>query len=166
MTFADLVTGDAVFVVANILTYNFQPHLVWGPACSDLLQRIENKELAGFTSTHTLSEVSHRLMTIQASVVFGWPFAGIGNRLRAHPGHVQKLTAFRQAVDRIVQSNLQVLAIAPALVAAAAALSQQFGLLSNDALIVAIMDANGLTKLASSDRDFDRVPALTRYEPT
>jgi len=105
-------------------------------------------------------------MTIQASVVFGWPFAGIGNRLRAHPGHVQKLTAFRQAVDRIVQSNLQVLAIAPALVAAAAALSQQFGLLSNDALIVAIMDANGLTKLASSDRDFDRVPALTRYEPT
>ncbi len=39
------------------------------------------------------------------------------------------------------------------------------GLLSNDALIVAVMQANGLSKLASSDQDFDRIPWLTRYEP-
>jgi hypothetical protein len=32
MTFADLVAGDAVFVDANILTYHFRPHPVWGPA--------------------------------------------------------------------------------------------------------------------------------------
>jgi predicted nucleic acid-binding protein len=165
MTFADLVAGDALFVDANILTYHFQPHPVWGAACSDLLRRIENRELAGFTSTHTLSEVSHRLMTIEASVQFGWPFAGIANRLRAHPAEVQKLTAFRQAIDRILQSNLQVLAVAPPLVAMATALSQQVGLLSNDALILAVMQANGLTRLASSDHDFDRVPWLTRYEP-
>jgi hypothetical protein len=35
MTFADLVAGDAVFVDANTLTYHFQPHPVWGPACTD-----------------------------------------------------------------------------------------------------------------------------------
>ena len=39
------------------------------------------------------------------------------------------------------------------------------GLLSNDALIVAVMQANGLTRLASHDADFDRVPGLTRYAP-
>ena len=50
MTFADLVAGDAVFVDANTLTYHFQPHPVWGPPCNDLLQRIANQELAGFTS--------------------------------------------------------------------------------------------------------------------
>ena len=44
-------------------------------------------------------------------------------------------------------------------------LSRQMGLLSNDALIVAVMQANGLSKLASSDQDFDRIPWLTRYEP-
>src|SRR5208282_401841 len=79
MTFADLVAGDALFVDANILTYHFQPHPVWGPACSQLLQRIENRELTGFTSTHVLSDLSHRLMTIEASVLFGWPFAGMAN---------------------------------------------------------------------------------------
>lgn len=66
MTFADLVAGDAVFVDANTLTYHFEPHAIWGPPCIDLLQRIENKELSGFTTSHALSEVSHRLMTIQA----------------------------------------------------------------------------------------------------
>jgi predicted nucleic acid-binding protein len=38
-------------------------------------------------------------------------------------------------------------------------------LLINDALIVALMQANGLSKIASDDRDFDRVPGLTRYGP-
>lgn len=47
----------------------------------------------------------------------------------------------------------------------AAALSQQIGLLTNDGLVVAVMQSNGLTKLASNDADFDRVPGVTRYGP-
>jgi predicted nucleic acid-binding protein len=165
MTFDDLVTGDAVFVDANILTYHFQPHPVWGPSCSGLLQRVENQELRGFTSTHVLSELSHRLMTIQASTAFGWPFAGIGNRLRNHPAQVQMLTAFQQAIVQVLQSRFQALTIPPASLATAAALCRQLGLLTNDGLIVALMQAHGLTKVASSDADFDRVPGLTRYAP-
>ncbi|TMQ32137.1 MAG: type II toxin-antitoxin system VapC family toxin [Planctomycetota bacterium] len=38
-------------------------------------------------------------------------------------------------------------------------------LLTNDALLVAVMQANGFTKLASHDNDFDRVPGMTRYAP-
>ena len=57
------------------------------------------------------------------------------------------------------------LTIAPALIVAAADVSQQTGLLSSDALIVAVMHANGLTKLASRDADFDRVPGIARYAP-
>ena len=48
MTLADLAAGDALFVDANILSYHFEPHAVWGPRCADLLQRIENQELADF----------------------------------------------------------------------------------------------------------------------
>lgn len=48
---------------------------------------------------------------------------------------------------------------------AAAQISQQTGLLSSDALVVAVMQEHGLTNLASHDADFDRVPGLTRYAP-
>jgi predicted nucleic acid-binding protein len=57
------------------------------------------------------------------------------------------------------------LTIAPPLLATSTGISQQYGLLTNDALTVAVMQANGLTKVASADTDFDRVPGLTRYAP-
>jgi len=70
-------------VDANIFTYAAQPHPKWGRPCLDFLQRIENQELLGFSSTHILAEVSQRMMTIEASALFGWSSAGIGNRLRS-----------------------------------------------------------------------------------
>jgi predicted nucleic acid-binding protein len=165
MTFADLLLGESVFLDANTLVYHFAAHAVFGAACTQLVQRVEHRELLGFTSTQVLGEAAHRLMTTEASSLFGWPFAGIGNRLRTHPPAVQQLTAFRQAVDRVLQSSIQVLTVPPPLLATAAALCQQFGLLTNDGLIVAVMQAHGLTRLASNDTDFDRVPGITRYGP-
>ncbi len=165
MTFADLATGDAVFVDANTVIHLFQPHPQWGHFCHQLVQRIDNQDLLGFTSTHVVSEVSHRLMTIEASRALGWSMAGIGNRLRTNPHEVQKLSIFRRAVEQIAQSRLQILTITPAVLVAAMALCQQLGLLTNDAVTAALMQAHSLTKLASSDMDFDRVPGITRYAP-
>ena len=53
----------------------------------------------------------------------------------------------------------------PAHVLQALAISQQTGLLHNDALVVAVMRHYGLTNIASVDSDFDRVPGITRYAP-
>jgi len=165
MTFAALTTGDAVFVDANTLIHLFQPHPQWGHSCLQLIQRIDNQDLIGFTSTHVVSEVSHRLMTIEANHALGWSIAGISNRLRANPHEVQKLSLFRRAVEQIAQSRLQILTITPSVLIAGAALCQQLGLLTNDAITVALMQAQGLSKIATSDTDFDRVPGLTRYGP-
>jgi predicted nucleic acid-binding protein len=163
MTFADLATGDAVFVDANTLIHLFQPHPQLGPFCHQLIQRIDSQDLVGLTSSHVVSEVSHRLMTVEANRTMGWQIAGIGNRLRTNPQEVQKLNLFRRAVEQIAQSRLQILIVTPPTLVAAVALCQQLGLLTNDAITVALMQAHGLTKVASSDTDFDRVPGITRY---
>jgi predicted nucleic acid-binding protein len=130
-----------------------------------LLQRIENQEIQGYTSTAMLTETAHRLMTLEAQTRFGWSSGKIVRRLKQNPGAFQGLTGFRRAIERLHQSRIQVLTIPAALVVTATALSQQFGLLITDALIMAVMQANGLTRLASSDTDFDRVPGTTRYAP-
>jgi predicted nucleic acid-binding protein len=165
MIFADLAAGDSVVVDANSFIYQFAPDPVLGPPCSQLLQRIENQELAGFTSIHLLGEVAHKLMTIEANAVFGWPFAGMANRLRRHPAEVQRLAAYQRAITQIAQSRVRVLTMPVAVLVAATAICQQTGLFINDALLVAVMQANSLTKLASHDADFDRVTGLTRYAP-
>jgi hypothetical protein len=67
VTFDDLVAGSAVFIDANCLVYAATADPQYGPACQRLLQRIENKEITGFTAAHVLAEMAHRLMTIEAA---------------------------------------------------------------------------------------------------
>lgn len=145
--------------------HHFEPNPQFGPAATELLERIENQQISGLTATHLVSEVAHRLMTIEAMQTFGWKAAGIALRLRSHPTQVQALWRFRQAVQEIPLLGVRILTIDPTWLDAAAGVSQQTGLLHNDALTVAVMRAHGLTNLASADPDFDRVPGLTRYAP-
>jgi predicted nucleic acid-binding protein len=164
--FSSIAAGASIFLDANTFILHFTAHARFGRSCTELIERIDRQEIQGFTSTHVLGEMAHRLMTIEASQLFGWPFQGIAYRLRQHPVEVQRLTRFQQAVNEVLASRIRVLPIVSNLLSAAALVSRQTGLLSNDALIVAVMQADVLTNLASSDSDFDRVPGLTRYEPT
>jgi predicted nucleic acid-binding protein len=165
MTFGDIPDGTAIFIDANTFVYAFSQHAQFGPACRDLLERIERAEIFGSTTTHVLSETAHRLMTLEACAVFGWPIAGIAQRLGRHPAQLQQLSAFREAIANVLSSQIQVIVSQSNLVLAAADISRQYGLLSNDALVVASMQANGLASIASHDTDFDCVPGLTRYAP-
>lgn len=164
MIFADLPAHAHVFLDANTLVYHFGPHPKYGPACNALIKRIENQELRGITSTHVVSEVAHKLMTAEASIRFGWSSKVVG-RLKQTPARIQALTTFCQAVAQIPQLGIQILTIPDTLAVTAPLVSQKYGLLSNDALLVAVMQQQGLTNLASLDADFDRVAGLTRYAP-
>lgn len=162
MTFNDIPNGAALFVDANVFVYAFSRHTQYGPACRGLLERIDRQEIYGQTATHILTETAHRLMTLDACATFGWPIASIAQRLKQHPVEVRKLSAYRRAIADILASQIQIAGTPPTLVLAAAGLSSQHGLLSNDALVVAVMQAYGLMNIASNDADFDRVPGLIR----
>jgi predicted nucleic acid-binding protein len=165
MTFANIPSGTHVFLDANTLIYAILAHPGYGAACKTLLDRVEHLDLEGFTSSHVLSEVVHRIMTIEACDRFRWPIQGIANRLRRHPVEVQQLVVPRRAVDELDGARVKALPVLAAQVSSAVEMSRQFGLLSADALLIAVMQDNGLTALASLDADFDRVPGITRYSP-
>jgi predicted nucleic acid-binding protein len=152
MIFADLVTGDSVFVDANILIYHFGPHPRFGTACRQLIGQIESQDLVGFTSTHMLGEVAHQLMIAEALTLPGWSAGKVKKRLRQQPAALQSLTGFRTAVETVLQSRITVLTIAPDLLVTAATISHQYGLLINDALSVALMQANGLARTRACER--------------
>lgn len=165
MTFLDLGVGDAVFLDANTFVYYFAPDPRWSSPCGLLLQRIQNQEIAGHTSAAILGETAHRLMTIEARTRHRWTSGKVLHRLRQNPHIVQTLTNSEAAVASIVGSRVQIFLVDAGLVVAAAAVSRQTGLLTNDALTVALMQAHGLTKLAGNDPDFDRIAGITRYSP-
>jgi predicted nucleic acid-binding protein len=163
--FCRLDARASVFLDANTFVFHFQPHPQFGPSCTALLQRIEFLEIAGFTSTHVLSEVGHRLMTLEARSNLGWSSGKLLQRLKQNPAAASGLKGHQTAIHEVLQSRIQILTIWPPLFATASTLTQQHGLLTNDALIVALMQQHGLMNLASEDSDFDRVPGIARYAP-
>jgi predicted nucleic acid-binding protein len=165
MTFDDIPVGTALFLDSNTLVYHASHDPLFGAACSRLLTRIENGEFTGYISAQVLGEMAHRLMTVEARDLFGWPNRGIANRLKRHPLEVQRLGLYRRTIDEVKLIGINILGVAGLLVSEAADISAQYGILSNDALIVTVMRRTGLTHLASNDADFDRVPGITRYAP-
>ena len=167
MSLSNIPTGSSVFVDANIFIYAFAPDPQLGRHCEQLLERIELQELEGYTSSQVLSDVAHRLMSLEACATYGWPYAGIAARMQQHAAEIQKLIRFRQAVEAIARIGVDVLPVFAKVARpeSAAAISQQYGLLSNDALVLAMMQESGLSQLASHDSDFDRVPGITRFAP-
>ncbi len=133
MNFAQIPAGASVLLDANVFVYHFGRHAVLQPACQQLLERVARGDVVGFSSSDVLSDVAHRMMTIEAAGKYGWPMTGIAYRLQRHPAELQALAQFRQAVEEIPQFGVQVLPITAGDVLAAAALSQQHGLLSGDA---------------------------------
>jgi predicted nucleic acid-binding protein len=166
MNFAAIPHGESAFVDANTFIYHFSSHATYGVACTDFLERIARQDLVGFTSGHVLTNVAHRLMTIEAIATLGWPEAGIASRLKRHHAEIANLNRHRLAIDQIAAFGIQVIPITHALVASAALVSQQHQLLSGDALVVAAMQSLGVTNIATEDADFDRVPGITRYAPS
>src|SRR4051794_21971265 len=98
MIFADIPAGSAVFLDANTLVYAIMAHSAFATACTELLDRIENQDLQGFTSSAAVSETVHKAMTFEACDRFGWPAQGVASRLRRHPNEVRQLLAPRRAV--------------------------------------------------------------------
>ena len=165
MTFDDIPSGAVVFIDANCLVYAATSEPQYGASCQRLLEQVENRLLQGCTSAHVLGELSHRLMTIEAALTLGRPMTGIANWLRRNPAEVQRLSQYRLSIDDLLTIPIPILPVTGTLLSRAADVSRLHGLLTNDALIVAIMHVHGLTHLASNDADFDRVPGIMRYSP-
>jgi predicted nucleic acid-binding protein len=163
MTLAELLDGDSVFIDANIFIYHFGGR---SPECKAFLERCARRELLGYTSTPILAEVLHRLMIAEA-IVKGLVTAKTAVRkLGETPALVKQLTQYQEDVNKISQMNLTIFALTPEIVRLSAEVRKTEGLLTNDSLVVACMRAQGLTKVATANGDFDRVSGITVYKPT
>lgn len=162
MTFKDIGHGDQIFIDANIFVYHFNGTSV---DCKHLMTRCLAEEIMSYTSTAVLAEVLHRLM-ISEAVSKGYIKAkNPVQQLKEHPEVIKQLAAYSLEVAKIPQLNVKILPLTQTCLDASAAIRQTEGLLTNDSLIVATMREAGLTKLATHDRDFNRISWLTVYKP-
>jgi predicted nucleic acid-binding protein len=161
----DLPDGDRCFVDAKIFYYHFVETPPLSEPCVKFLERAARGQLVLHTSVHILSEAIHKVMLFEAATVFGQTRTNLVNWLRRHQDRITELSEFRQAAGELAGMGLSLLPADAALLAEAATLSAQLGLLTNDATIVALMHRHALTNLVTNDDDFDAVPGLTVWKP-
>ncbi len=151
---------------ASVLVLHFTGHPKLGPPCRDFLERCSSREIEGYTSAIAASETIHRVMVNEAHTNLGFAtsFETV-NYLKRHPEAVKELRQHLAVASKIYRLGIKILPVSYKHLHRSKRVRQQYGLLTNDSLIVAVMQRHRLRHLATHDRDFTHVPVLRVWGP-
>jgi predicted nucleic acid-binding protein len=161
----NIPTGETVFIDANIFYYHFVSLPGLSIACKHFLHQIEQGEITGGTATVVLAEAQHKVMLAEAVQKYGLSPQGLVRRLTQTPGLLAGLSHHRMVPSTVVAMNVRIEPLTITIVQQTAHLSVTHELLTNDAALLAHMQALGITYLATNDDDFDKVTEITVWKP-
>ena len=159
-------TGTTIFVDANILLYAVSGHWMYGNSSKWLLESINDGEYNGITSVLVCNEVFHRSLIAEIVERECISPKSVSECLKKDPELVKESIKAWDAIEKIEQINhMTVVGIDGTIFNTALIFSKKYGILSNDALHLAIMKQEGVGTIASNDRDFSSVEWLKIWRP-
>lgn len=162
MTLDRVPSSIRIFLDSTILIYYSTEKSL---QCRRLLERCEAREVTGVSSVIVLAEVAHRLMIIEAVNAGIVSNKDAVKKLNEQPDLVRRLHIYEEQLQRILMMGIDFKAADTATLLRSAEIRRQYGLLTNDSLIVASARGAGVEHLASADADFQRVKELKLYQP-
>ncbi|MFQ5949302.1 MAG: type II toxin-antitoxin system VapC family toxin [Nitrospiria bacterium] len=151
---------------ANIFVYHFTANSRFNPSCTNFLERVEKGDLQGYTSVSIIQEVTHRLMIEEAAVLLpDIKTKDLVKHLKSHPDVVKKLEINHTIPERINLLNVETFSLDQGMIERSQKFKLQYGLLTNDALILQAMKDHNIIHLATNDSDFERIDFITVYKP-
>ncbi|OQY82749.1 MAG: hypothetical protein B6D41_17935 [Chloroflexi bacterium UTCFX4] len=133
--------------------------------CRTLLERCARRELVGYTSIFILAEVAHRLMIAEAVQKNLVTAKGAVQKLAEKPEIVKKLERYDDNLKQIGQMNISISSLTPTVFALGETVRKDYGLLTNDSLVIAAMRDLKISSLISADQGFARVSEIQLYSP-
>jgi len=154
--------GSLVFIDANIFIYHFTAA---SASCNQFLTRCSSGELHGMTSLPVLLEVAHRLMVVEAQQKRLVRPPNPAQKLARSPALVKKLSLYEEWTLAIPRMGIEVEEVSFADLMVSMNMRQKSGLLTLDALILAVMSRLKIPNLASADRAFSAVEDIKLFSP-
>jgi predicted nucleic acid-binding protein len=161
MTLAEIPAGTTVLLDANVLIYARRR---LSAEAHRLLERVVRQEIVGAITAIVLAEFCHRRMMQEAQSL---GLAGLqpARELAAHPEVICRLMRYTDDVEDLLTGPLRFLTIEAEDFRMAVQLQRRHGLLTNDSLNAACALRSGISRIATADSDFERVPGLTVFRP-
>ena len=154
--------GQRIFIDSNIFIYHFLGTM---SLCSDLLARVEAKDIRGFTSVIVVAEVWHRLMIAEVIEIYKISPTKAVSYLKSHPQIVKELSKCHFAITSISALHIKIWPLTERVFGSAQLIIKRFGLLTNDALNLALMKSHKVKNIATNDRDFEHIKDISVYRP-
>jgi predicted nucleic acid-binding protein len=162
MRLEELPSGERVFVDANIFMYHFSR---LSAECRAFFTRCEAGHIAAFTGVHIVLDVAHRLMMLEALhkglISRGQPV----KKLKQRPEIIRGLEDYNTAVQQIPWMGIKIRPLTSPVIQESERIRRQYGLLTNDSILVAMMRRMTLTQIVTYDSALTNIPDLTIYQP-
>ena len=155
-----------VMLDANIVTYALRPQSPYHLSCRKLLDRGAKGAVRLHMVVNSVSDVMHRSMVAEIVLWENVEPNKAVSYLKRNWQSVQTLTRYKTVLADLKQANINILPLTYRDLHNSRRYRDQFGLMSNDSLIVAVMDREKIRHLATNDRDFSRIPHLAIRTPT
>src|SRR5438067_1164746 len=152
--------GDEILIDANILVYALAGN---SPNCVAFLQRCASADVQAFVTLDILADACHKLMVIEAHMK-GFIQRANASSLQGKTTVIRQLSEYWSHVQSL--TGVAILPLDEFRFQRAHPLRRQYGLMTNDSLLVAAAEIFGINSLATNDSDFDGVPWINVYKPT
>jgi predicted nucleic acid-binding protein len=162
MTLSEVPSGKRIIIDANIFIYANQKASL---ECLNLLTRCSENDLTGIVPVHILAEVMHVLMLAEAKDLGLITGSNPAKQLALNPEKVKALHRYESLTRDLLAMGLRLEPLQREDFLTAIGLQHKYGLLTNDALFLAVAFRLRITSIASADLAFSKIPEIEFYYP-
>jgi predicted nucleic acid-binding protein len=159
-------TGTRAIFDTNIIVYWVTDHIRFGDNCKEAGKRVEEGEIHGVLPCVILNELLHRMM-IAETIERGYALSpqDAVKKLKDTPSLIKELSVAWTVYDSLQTMGFDMIEDETGISHLTYHFSQEYGLMAKDAAIVAYAHKNKISDIITNDRDFQRVPWLTCWNP-
>lgn len=165
-TFSQIPTNVSVMLDANVVIYALFPQVSQHESCKKLLERGARSELHLHLVVNVVADVIHRAMVLEllAQGTFQKSADAVVH-LKKNREVVQNLTRYKTILGDLRQARINILPLTYRDLHNSRQFRDEYGLMTNDSIIVAVMKREKIQYLATNDSDFERVPRIAVRRP-
>ena len=166
-TFRQIRKSADVMLDANIVIYALFPQTSKHRSCKKLLERGARGDVQLHLVVNTVADVIHRTMVLEvlAQGTFQKSAEAV-TYLKKNPPAVQHLTRYKTILRELKQVRINILPLTYRDLHVSKQYRDKYGLMTNDSLILAVMQREKIQYLATNDTDFQRVPTIAVRLPS
>jgi predicted nucleic acid-binding protein len=162
MNLLEIPENESVIIDANILIYGSDRK---SSQCFNFIERLASKDMFGVLPTHILAEVMHKLMIREARDSGALKGSNPAKQLSENSQLIKSLSEYKLLIRDLISMRLHLEPCIREDFITAMVLQGEYGLLTNDALFLAIAERLRVRSIVSADAVFKDIKGFNIYRP-